>query len=62
MGHAGGRGGKKLVWWQLAFITFVFTSAGPFGMEACVRSAGPLLTFFLILRGEVIWRVNGVEM
>ncbi len=47
MGYSGG-GGKKLVWWQLAFITFVFTSAGPFGMESCVRSAGPLLTFVLI--------------
>lgn len=39
---------KKLTWVQLALITFIFTSAGPFGMESSVRAAGPLFTIMLI--------------
>ncbi|CUG87841.1 amino acid permease, putative [Bodo saltans] len=41
-------GDRKLTWWQLALITFVFTSAGPFGMESSVNAAGPRNTILLI--------------
>ena len=39
---------RKMTWKHFAFFAFVFTSAGPFGMESAVHDAGPLLTFFLI--------------
>ena len=39
---------RSLSWYHLAFICFVFTSGGPFGMESAVRAAGPGPTLALI--------------
>jgi amino acid transporter len=34
---------KKLTWYKMAFICFIFTAGGPFGLESVVQSGGPLL-------------------
>ena len=36
---------QKIHWFQLAFIAYSFTAAGPFGIEEAVKAVGPMWTF-----------------
>ncbi|CUE83756.1 amino acid permease, putative [Bodo saltans] len=47
---------KKMTWYKMAFLCFVFTAGGPFGLEAVVQTGGPLLAI-LVTSGVVIFQV-----
>ena len=52
----------SLTWWRLAAIAFVFTSCGPFGMEAAVLSGGAKLTMISIFVTPLVYVIPQVLM
>jgi amino acid transporter len=47
---------KKMTWYKMAFLCFVFTAGGPFGLEAVVQTGGPLLAILATI-GVVIFQL-----
>jgi len=48
---------RNMRWWQLACVAFTFTAGGPFGLEAAVRSAGPLVALCSLLAMPAVFVV-----
>lgn len=46
----------KLTWYKMAFICFIFTAGGPFGMESVMRNGGPLFALIATI-GVVLLHV-----
>eukprot|EP00457_Paulinella_chromatophora_P007077 gb/GEZN01007097.1/.p1 GENE.gb/GEZN01007097.1/~~gb/GEZN01007097.1/.p1 ORF type:complete len:481 (+),score=62.67 gb/GEZN01007097.1/:31-1473(+) len=46
----------------MAFLTFFSISGGPFGMESCIRAAGPLVTLCFITVIPFVWAIPQILM
>lgn len=43
--------------WSLAIMTYFVVSGGPFGMELCVKAAGPLITLSAYALMPIVWAI-----